>query len=458
MPAFTPPLPAHDLLQFLIALLVLLLLARVFARVAERVGMPAVVGELLVGLVLGPSVLGVLAPDVVARMLPVEAGPMHLVDAVGQLGLLLLVGITGTHLDLGMLRRRRTTALRVSLAGLLLPLASGVALGFVLPAAFVGQDQTGRVPFALFLGVAMAVTAIPVIAKILSDLRMLHRDVAQLTLAAGMVDDTVAWCLLAVVSAAATVGVTAAGVGLTVGSVAAFLVVAFVAGRPVVRWVMTRAGNAAEPGPTVAAAVLVMLGGAVAAHALGLEPIFGTFVAGCLVGTGGVDQAKLAPLRTVVLCVLAPIFLATAGLRMDLTALADADVAAAGAAVLAVAVVGKFAGAYLGARLSRLTGWEAVALGAGMNARGAVEVVVAMTGLRLGVLSVASYTIVVLVAIVTSVMAPGLLKLAMARVPLTAAERRREAEHRSWARPDGGVAPPAPPDLVAAPPALLPPA
>ena len=132
-------------------------------------------------------------------------------------------------------------------------------------------------------------------------------------------------------------------------------------------------------------------------------------------------------MRTVVLSVLAPLFLATAGLRMDLTALARPTVALAALAVLSIAILGKFAGAYIGARLSRLSRWEAIALGAGMNARGVVEVVVATVGLRLGVLGPASYTIVVLVAVVTSLMAPPLLRLAMARVAYNEEERLRKA-------------------------------
>jgi len=140
------------------------------------------------------------------------------------------------------------------------------------------------------------------------------------------------------------------------------------------------------------------------------------------------DIARLAPLRTVVLWVLAPIFLASAGLRMDLTSLGDPDVLLSAVVILAVAILGKFVGAYIGARASGLNSWEGLALGAGMNARGVVEVVVAMVGLRLGVLQTSTFTIIVLVAIITSVMAPPLLRLAMERVEHTAEERLRKSE------------------------------
>ncbi len=185
--------------------------------------------------------------------------------------------------------------------------------------------------------------------------------------------------------------------------------------------------------------MVVVLLGAVTTHALGMEPVFGAFVAGILIGLpGAADQTRLAPLRTVVLSVLAPLFMATAGLRMDLTSVAEPTIALAALAALAVAIVGKFVGAYLGARLSRLGNWEAMALGAGMNARGVVEVIVAMTGLRLGVLSTATYSIVVLVALVTSLMAPPLLRVAMARLAQNDEERLRQAIY------DAGVGKPVP--------------
>ncbi|MGC5014310.1 cation:proton antiporter [Streptosporangium sp. DT93] len=139
----------------------------------------------------------------------------------------------------------------------------------------------------------------------------------------------------------------------------------------------------------------------------------------------------------------APIFFATAGLRMDLTALVRLEVLLAGLAVLAIAIIGKFVGAYAGARLSGLGKWEALALGAGLNARGVIEVVVAMVGLRPGILSVEAYTIVILVAIVTSLTAPPILRFAMARVEQTSEEEIRESRHRAWTtEPVGGAEPP----------------
>jgi K+:H+ antiporter len=431
-----PPIAPDALLAFLIGLVVLLLLAHALGRTAERFGLPAVVGELLTGVLVGPSLLGHLAPGMAQALLPVQPDRMHLIDAVGQLGVLLLVGVTGTYVDLGVLRRQSRTAATVSLFGLLIPLAAGIGLGLVLRAP-AGRAGTERWVFALFLGVAMAVTALPVIAKTLTDMRLLHRTVGQLTLAAGTIDDAVGWFLLSVVGAAATLGVTADRVAFSVAALVGFVLVAVTVGRPLVRAVMRLAARAPGPGPTVATAVLVVLAGAAGTHALGMEPVFGAFVAGLLVGApGAADKARLAPLRTVVLAVLAPIFLASAGLRVDLTALGDRRVALSAAAVLAVAIGGKFVGAYLGARLSRLSRWEGLALGAGMNARGVVEVIVAMTGLRLGVLDVASYTTIVLVAIVTSLMAPPVLRFAMARVAHNEEERLRELEYRSWGADD----------------------
>ncbi|WP_434739707.1 cation:proton antiporter [Micromonospora sp. SH-82] len=442
-----PPLPPHSLLVFLVAVVVLLLVARLLGTVAERFGAPAIVGELFTGVLLGPSLLGSVAPGIAGWLLPTDPHQFHLLDAVGQIGLLLLVGITGAHLDLGLLRRRTGAAVTVSVTGLVIPLALGVLLGLALPTAVTGQEGPDRPVFALFLGVAMCVTAIPVIAKTLSDMRLLHRNIGQLTLAAGMVDDAVGWLLLSVVAAAATTGVSLGQVSLSVLYLVGFVLFAATVGRFVVRRVMDRVARSGQSGPTVTAAVVIVLSGAVGTHALGMEPVFGAFVAGLLLAPCRSSHALLGPLRTVVMAVLAPLFLAMAGLRMDLTALVDPQVAVTALGVLTVAILGKFVGAYLGARLTRLSPWEGLALGAGMNARGVIEVIVAMTGLRLGVLNTATYTTVILVAIVTSLMAPPLLRLAMAKVGQTEDEELRRIEHDVWqARsvpsPDRGADPP----------------
>jgi Kef-type K+ transport system membrane component KefB len=442
-----PPLASHELLLFILQVAALLGLAFCLGRLAEQVKLPAIVGELLAGVVIGPSLVGWIAPGFFHWLMPAAPAQMHLLDAAGQIGVLLLVGVTGSHLDLALVRRRRATAARISLSGLTLPLGLGIGLALLLPGSLI-PDEIHRGVFALFLGVAMCVTAVPVIAKTLSDLRLLHRDVGQLTLAAGLVDDTVGWFLLSVVSAVATIGISMGKVSLSVAYLVGFVLFAFVVARPVVQRVMRLADRSPQAGPTMSVTVVTIMLGAALTQALGMEAIFGAFIAGIIVGApNAANHHKLAPLRAVVLSVLAPLFLATAGLRMDLTLLANPTTALATLAILSVAVVGKFGGAYLGARLSRLCNWESLAIGAGMNARGVVEVVIAMVGLRLGILTTATYTSIILVAIVTSLMAPPLLRLAMARVNQSDEERSRQAKHDSWAGAAGDpvTAPPAPP-------------
>ena len=435
-----PPLGGELLLVFLLATATLLLVAVILGRVAERFGMPAIVGELATGVLLGPSLLGHVAPGLTHWLLPNSADQMHLLDATAQIGILLLVGLTGTHLDVAMLRRRKATAARISLGGLLLPLALGLVIGYFLPSSITGATGNDRLVTAGFMGVAMCVTAIPVIAKTLLDMRLMYRDVGQLSLAAGSIDDAIGWALLSVVSIAAVAGITVGHVSRAVGYLLAFIVLAAIVGRPLVRRVMRLAGRSEQAGPSIATAAIVILLGAAITQSLGMEPVFGAFVAGILVGLpGAADQKKLAPLRAVVLSVLAPLFLATAGLRINLSALADPTVAIVAVLVLACAIVGKFVGAYAGARLSRLSTWESLAIGAGMNSRGVVEVVVALTGLRLGVLNVATYTILLLVAIVTSVMAPPVLRYATARIAQSEDERLRKIEQDTWdGQPAGG--------------------
>ncbi|MEU9332321.1 cation:proton antiporter [Streptomyces sp. NPDC048290] len=420
-----PPLPAHQLFVFLLQAGLLVLLAVVCGRLAVRLRMPAVAGELCVGILLGPTVLGSALPAASEWLLPRDAGQFHLLDAVGQIGVLLLVGITGMEMDMALVRRRGTTALGVGIGGLVLPFGLGFAVGWAAPES-LRPDGADPLVFALFVGVALSVSALPVIAKILTDMQLVHRDVGQLTLAAGMLDDVVGWILLSVVSAMAVGGAGGAGLVLPLLATALVLAVTFGVLRPLVNRVMKAAEHTTDTASVVGAATAFVLLSAAATHALGLEAMFGAFLAGMLISSGPrALRARLAPLRTVVLAVFAPLFFATAGLRLELDALADPTTLAAGVVLLLVAVVGKVAGVFAGARAVGVGTWESVALGGALNARGVIQLVIAAAGLRIGVLNATSYTIVVLVAIVTSLMAPPVLRWSMRRVEHTAEEELR---------------------------------
>lgn len=420
-----------QLLVFLVQLAVLLVAALALGRLAIRVGIPGVVGELLAGVLLGPSVLGALSPAVWRWLWSADGERTFLTEGVTQLGVLLFVAVAAAHLDVHLLKRRTGTVLTLGSSALLLPLGLGVAAGFLLPPSLMGE-HADRLTFALLLGVVMAVSAIPVIAKTLGDMRMLHRDVGQLTLAAAAVGDVVAWLMLSLVSAISQTGYHASDIGLSILRLGAFLLAALLA-RPLVGRALSLADRAEGSGPITATAVVLILAGSAASLALGLEAVLGAFVVGLLISSSrGFQVRKLASLRTVALAVFAPMFLASAGLHMDLAALRDLPTLLLAGTLLLLAVLGKYAGAYLGARLSRLTHWEGLALGAGLNARGAVEVVVAGIGLRIGLLSQTTYTIVVLVAIVTSVMAPPTLSWAMRRNEERADERLREIDQAAW--------------------------
>jgi Kef-type K+ transport system membrane component KefB/nucleotide-binding universal stress UspA family protein len=417
----------HAVFLLLLQITLLLFFARFLGEVSRKLGQPAVVGELLAGVVLGPSVFGALLPELQAMAFPRSQHQSDLLGVVSWLGVLCLLVVTGLETDLGLIKRRGRAALIISAGGIAVPFATGLGLGFLIPEAYLPGPES-RFVFALFMAVAMSISAVPVIAKVLMDLKLTRRDIGQLILASAMTDDTVGWILLSVVAGLATAGsVNLVSVAEALGFALLFLVLAFTIGSRVVSRIVGVTDTIFGGSNAQLSIVIVLaMGGATLTHVMGIEAVLGAFVVGILVAQAPRFRQEVGhALELVTTAFLAPIFFAAAGVKVDLLRLADPDVLQVGIWVLAIACMGKFVGAYIGSWLAGIAHWERLAMGAGMNARGAMEIVVATVGLGLGVLTVEMYSIIVMVAVVTSLMAPPLLRFTLKRVRMGADEARR---------------------------------
>jgi Kef-type K+ transport system membrane component KefB len=288
-------------------------------------------------------------------------------------------------------------------------------VAYTLPAQLLTHPDY-RLPCAWFLAVALSVSAIPVIARTLLDLGLLHTGVGQVIVASAAVNDIGAWTMLSLVSALAA----GSGILLQLGwSVLAIigLLGAAIALRPALSRLMTRwyaEDDRTRRGSSFALATIVILGFSALAQLMHLEAVFGAVFCGIVVGAGATTSERLAPLRTIVLSVLSPLFFTMAGLRVDLTRLATPRLLIAAIGILLIAIGAKLAGGYLGARLARQDRRSALAIGAGLTSRAAVEIIVATVGIQLGIVSTEMYSIIVLIAIATLLVAPLMLRRALA--------------------------------------------
>ncbi len=401
------------LLPFLAGLTLVLTVAHTLGAVADRLGFAPVVGELLTGLVLGPSLLGLVAPTVTAIIVPI---PDRL-TALASLGLILLLVLAGTEVDVQTVRRYVRPTIALATGAFVVPFLLGLALGWFLPARFLVSPEQ-RLTFTLFLATALSISAVPVAVRVLIDLDAMDRTVGQLTLTVAVVIDAAGWIVLTVVSGIAREGqIEPFAVGRTLLVLAAFLGIAIALGPRIVDTLFDVTRYVRSPTLTGFSIVIVvglaMAGGSLA---LGLEAVLGAFLAGVLV-RDRLDAAAERVFQMVTLGLFAPIFFATAGLRVDLSGLFTLDTLLVAGVTLAVAVLGKTLGVVLGATITDLSRAETVCLIIGLNARGAMELVVAALGLTLGILTPTIYAVIVVVAIVTSVMTPPLLRRALARLP-----------------------------------------
>ncbi|GAA1547398.1 cation:proton antiporter [Nocardioides humi] len=401
-----------DIAVVLALLALIIVVARLAGAAVAKIGIPPVVGEIGAGVLLGPSLLGM---ELSQEIFPVDQ--RGFLDVLARVGLVLFMFVVGLELDLGLVRGREKVAVSVSLTSIVLPFTLGIGLAHL----FVSSGATEALkpadaefwPFALFMGAAMSITAFPVLARILTDRRMHRTETGGLALACAATDDIIAWTLLAVVLAIAGVD---GGHG-HLPSWAIYLAIPFVALavfviRPALTWLTRAYHRAGELTPTVLSVVLVgMLLFAATTEVLGIHYIFGAFLFGAIIPheqAAALRHEILVRLEQISVLLLLPVFFLISGLKVNIQGLGTEHILPM-VAILAVAIVGKYVGAYVGARLQKVPHWQASSLGLLMNTRGLTELIILNVGLEKGLLSQELFTMMVIMALVTTVMTGPLL-------------------------------------------------
>jgi K+:H+ antiporter len=399
----------HQLFLFMAEVAVLFLVARIGGEIAARIGIPLHVGELVLGMVIGPSLLGWLWPDAFEALFPKEVLQRSLLEIFSWTGIIFLVLIGGLETKLGILRRARGAVLGGWLGGFWLPFVAGFGLGMLFPDSLV-PTSIDRPVFALFIATAMSISAVPVIARILMDLELYKTRIGMVILSSAIADDTIGWVVLSVVAGFASGGVQAGAVARTLALTAAFLVLSFTVGKKFMRKAMRLSTRLRVPYADVSMMLFMVFAFGAITQAIGVHLVLGSFVAAILIGRlPSVGRPAIESVRQIGMGFFVPFFFAYTGIKVDLTTLHGSALTFTVLAVL-VACLGKVIGGSVGARLGGLPRWEALAVGVGLNARGAMELVIAAIGLSIGVLNEATYAIVVLIAVLTTVMAAPLLK------------------------------------------------
>ena len=404
------------LVKVLIALTVVIIVARLMGALFKHLDQPAVIGEVVGGIMLGPSLFGRIAPDAAAFVLPADAAPF--LSIISQLGVILYMFLVGLELDLAVLRTKARITIAISNAGIIVPFALGVALAWAIHQDYAPPGVT-LAPFTLFIGVSLSVTAFPVLARILSDHGLQRTTMGIVALTCAAIGDATAWCLLALV-----VGVTQASTGaaiVTILMTVVYVVLMLTAGRALMSRAVPRLDASISVGEQSLTLVLVaVLLSALATEFIGVHAIFGAFLFGAIIPhKSAIARHVRERIEDVVRVMFLPAFFAFTGLRTEIGLVQGLDDWLMCLLIIAIATAGKFGGATLAAKASGLDWLDSAALGILMNTRGLVELIVLNIGLDLGVLTPRLFTMLVLMALVTTMMTSPILMALLRKQPWT---------------------------------------
>ena len=423
---------------FIAQLVVLMLVGRLLGEVMSRLRQPSVMGQLIAGLLLGPSLFGLLLPDAQHALFPKNPEQKAMIDGIAQFGILLLLLLAGMETDLKLVRQTGRASLYASLMGILIPFICGVALGEALPDSML-PDPEKRLITSLFLGTALSIASVKIVAMVVREMNFMRRIVGQVILASAIIDDSVGWIIVSIIFSLALHGsVEPFSLAQSVIGTIAFMVASLTIGRRAVFFTIRWVNDHLVSEFAVVTAILCIMGiMALITHMIGVHTVLGAFVAGILVGESPILTRHIdEQLRGLITAFFAPVFFGIAGLTADLTIMADPKIALFTVGLVLVASIGKFGGAFLGAELGGLTRREGLALACGMNARGSTEVIIATVGLSMGALNQDLFTMIVAMAVITTTAMPPTLRWALNRIPMRKEEKQRiereELEQRGF--------------------------
>ncbi|VIO75960.1 cation:proton antiporter [Bradyrhizobium ivorense] len=417
--------PSEFILLAQIALLIAV--GRGLGELMQRIGQPSVIGELLGGLLLGPSLFGWLWPSAQAAIFPPSGEQKALIDGIAQFGILLLLLLTGMETDLKLVRKVGRAATTISIAGIAVPFVCGFALGEFLPQYLLPHPEA-RLIAALFLGTALSISSVKIVAVVVREMNFMRRNVGQIIVASAIIDDTIGWIIIAMIFSLASRGtLDVMSVAQALLGTLAFLAVSFTIGRRLVfRLIRWANDNLMSTAAVITVILLLMSVMAMITHLIGVHTVLGAFIAGVLVGESPILTRQIDErLRGLISSLFMPVFFGLAGLSADLTVLKDPSLLALTGALVLIASIGKFGGAFAGGALGGLTRQESYALASGMNARGSTEVVIATIGLSMGVLSQTMFSMILTMAVLTTIAMPPMLRAALSKLPLGQDEKER---------------------------------
>lgn len=401
--------------QILLQLIVILIIVQIFGTLCRRVGQQWVIGEILAGLALGPSLLGALLPGVEKFLFPISALPT--LQTLGDLGLVLYMFALGARLDTHLMLRQSGKAALASISGILLPLSIGAALAFFLFPTLRGAQAT-PVSFILMVGTAMAITAFPVLARFLTERKMLGTAIGVLALTCAAVDDVIAWCLLALIvaiAAAHSLLSALSSIGLTVLFIIGMLAVI----RPLLATIDRRVRSKQT---LLVLSVILLLLSAYTTNAVGIHPVFGAFLMGIILPRSAPLVEFVREIDLVNAKFFLPLYFVYSGLRTQIGLISTPWLWLLCLLVLVAACAGKIFGGTFAVRFMGESWRDALSLGVLMNTRGLVELIVLNIGLDLHVLSPAIFAMLVIMALLTTMMAAPLLPLLGHKQKITSEE------------------------------------
>lgn len=399
----------HPLSILLIQIIAVLLMVRLFGFLFKHIGQPGVIGEIVAGIVLGPSVLGYFFPDVFQALFPPES--LTNLELLSQVGLVLFMFVIGMELDFSVLKNKINETLVISHAGILVPFFLGIVASYWIYEEYAAA-QTAFLPFALFIGISMSITAFPVLARIIQERNMTKTSLGTLTIASAANDDVTAWCLLAVVIAIAKAGTFASAL-YAIGLTALYIIIMFMVVRPFLKKVGEVYANQEVINKTfVALILLILIISSTLTEIIGIHALFGAFMAGVVMSPSiGFRKVMMEKVEDIALVFFLPLFFAFTGLRTEIGLINSPALWGVCLLLITVAVAGKLGGCAVAARLVGESWKDSFTIGTLMNTRGLMELVALNIGYEMGVLPPSIFVILVIMALVTTFMTTPLLHL-----------------------------------------------